>query len=64
MMSKKSINILITTLIVVVIGGYFLYRSLPVIVAMAANTIMAVVILVGIPLMIYGLYRLVSFLNK
>jgi hypothetical protein len=63
-MSKKTSNILITALILLVGGGYWCYVSLASIVALAFNPILAILMLVGIPLGIYGLYRLVSFVNK
>jgi hypothetical protein len=63
-MSKKSANILITSLIFITVGGYFVYRSMHVILAIAGSGAVGIALLVGIPLVIYGVYKLVSFLNK
>jgi hypothetical protein len=63
-MSKKTTNILLTALILMIGGGYFCYVSLGAIVALAFNPVLAIVMLLGIPLGIFGVYRLVSFINK
>ena len=63
-MSKKATNILITALLVILLVGYFIYGSLPAILSLAANTMMIFAILVGVPLCIYGLYRVVKWVNK
>lgn len=63
-MSKKTTNLIITALILLIGGGYLCYIFLPAIVAFAYTPILAIVMLVGIPLVIYGIYRFVSFVNK
>jgi len=62
-MSKKVANMLITTFIVL-IGGYFLFRFLPTLIAFAGNIIYLFLSLGIIALLIYGIFKLVSFLNR
>ena len=62
-MSKKTTNLLLT-LLIIIIGGYLLFQSLPMVLAFATNTLYVLFMLIMIPLCIYGIYKLVSFLNK
>ena len=63
-MSIKTVNILITALIVVVAGGYLFFISMPFLIIFASNLIYMFMILGIIILLIYGLYKLVSLINK
>lgn len=63
-MSKRIVNMLITMFIVVVLGGYLLITYMPVLLSFAGSLIYLLLMLGVIILLIYGLYKLVSYINR
>ena len=63
-MSKTTVNVLITIVLLIVLAVLFFFTYLPVLISMAANTLYVALLFSGIILLIYGLYKLVSYINR